>query len=47
MIAAAKWTAIAVWFDLADRLISAPIDRLLAIYPSLAWLDGYVNVISR
>ncbi len=41
---AAKWTAIAVWFDLSGRFISAPIDWLLAAYPSLAWLDGYVNV---
>ena len=47
LLATAKWTAIAVWFDLSDRLISAPLDRLFAAIPSLAWLDGYVNIVTH
>jgi hypothetical protein len=44
---AGKWTAIAVWFDLSGRLISAPLDWFFASVPSLAWLNGVVNVVNQ
>lgn len=42
---AGKWTLIAVWFDLSGRFISAPLDLLIAQWPALTWLDGFVNVV--
>ena len=45
MMAAIKWTAIAVWFDISDRLIGSPLDFLFAASHWTAWLDGYSNVI--
>jgi hypothetical protein len=40
---AVKWTAIAVWFDISDRLIGAPLDWLFAQSHWTAWLDGFTN----
>jgi hypothetical protein len=42
--AAAKWTAIAAWFDISGRVIGAPLDFFFASIPWLAWLDGYTNM---
>jgi hypothetical protein len=45
--AALKWTAIAIWFDLSDRIIGSLFDMLFAHYPQLAWLDGFTNVVAQ
>jgi hypothetical protein len=45
ILAGLKWTAIAVWFDLSDRIIGSPLDLLFAANHWTAWLDGYSNVI--
>lgn len=42
---AAKWAAIAVWFDVTGRLIGAPLDILFSLSHYTAWLDGFSNVI--
>ena len=44
---AAKWLAIAVWFDVSGRFIGAPIDWLCANVTWLSWLDGYVNIVMK
>jgi hypothetical protein len=41
---AANWTAIAIWFDISDRLIGGPLDWLFAQSHWTAWLDGFTNV---
>jgi hypothetical protein len=45
IITGLKWSAIALWFDLSDRLIGSSLDWLFAGYKFTAWLDGYTNVI--
>lgn len=45
-LAALKWTAVAVWLDLTERVIGAPLDRLFAATPLTAWLDGVTQCIS-
>ncbi len=40
-----KWTAIAIWFDLSDRLVGGPLDLLFAQSHWTAWLDGFTNAV--
>jgi hypothetical protein len=44
-LGALKWTAIAIWLDMSDRLIGSPLDAMFARIHALAWLDGYTNVV--
>lgn len=44
---ALKWSAIAVWFDLSDRLIGSSFDWLFAMSKATVWLDGFTNVVCK
>jgi hypothetical protein len=44
---AMKWTAIAIWFDISDRLIGGPLDWLFAQSHWTAWLDGFYECHGR
>lgn len=43
---ALKWFAIAVWLDMADRLIGSPLDFLFSHWHLTQWLDGFTQCVN-